>query len=151
MGQKRTRVGTAGDAHERRRLHFEKSALVEVAPDPRDDLAAQEHRVEHGPVDDEIDITPAIARLGIGQAMKLLRQRPQTLREDDEFARCDRELAGFRAKRFAANADDVAAIERIHERKHLAQIGGAEERLDAPGLIGQISERDFLTHAAHIA
>ena len=64
-------------------------------------------------VDDEIEIALAVADLDVGQAVPLLGQRQQALREEVQPRRPDRELVGLGAEQASLDADPVAEIEQL--------------------------------------
>ena len=86
--------GAAGDRLHHRRLDLEEAARVEERADAR----ARAPRAPEDPprlrVGDEVDVALAVAQLDVGQAVPLLRQRPQRLGEERQIARRDRQLAG---------------------------------------------------------
>ena len=80
-----------------------------------DDAAA---RLEHAPrigVDDEIEVALPVADLDVGQAVPLLRQRQQALREEVQPRRPDRELVGLGPEQAPLDADPVAEIEQLED------------------------------------
>ncbi len=64
-------------------------------------------------VDDQIEIPLAIADLDVRQAVPLLGQREQALREKVQSRRPDRELVRLGAEQPALDADPVAEIEQL--------------------------------------
>jgi hypothetical protein len=91
----------AGNRLHHRRLDFEETARRQHVADGRDGAAAQFEHAAHVGVDDEIEVTLAIARLDVLKAMPLLRQRQETLREERERRRPDREFVGLGAEEMA--------------------------------------------------
>ena len=68
-------------------------------------------------IDDEIEIALAIADLDIRQAVPLLRQREQALREEMQTRRPDRQLVGFRPEETSLDADPVAEVQQLEDPK----------------------------------
>ena len=86
MRDERPRQRAAGDRLHHRRLDLEIAARRQELADRRDDPAA---RLEHAPrvgVDDQIEVALAVADLDVGQAVPLLGQRQQALREEVQRA-----------------------------------------------------------------
>ena len=100
--------GAARDRLHHRRLDLQEAARVEEPPQRRDEpRAEQEDRADVG-VHDEVHVTLPIAGLHVLEAVPLLGQRPQRLREEAPRLDVDRELAGARAEHLARDADEVA-------------------------------------------
>ena len=110
MRLKRTRRRTAGIRNQHRGLHFHKSSAVEEIADLLNDLRALYKRVLHFRVHDEIDVSLAVAHIGVRQAVELLRQHLQALREQRHSRSVNGNLAGFCLEHLAAHADDVADV-----------------------------------------
>ena len=121
VGDERLGRGAAGDRVQHRRLDLE-IALGDEAPAQRgNDLAAPAQGQAALLAHDQIEIALAIARLDVGEAMMLLGQRQQRLRENLDLAAVDGELAARRAAHDARRADDIADIEEPHERELLGR------------------------------
>ena len=108
MRLKRARRRTAGIRNQHRGLHFHKSSAVEEIADLLNDLRALYKRVLHFRVHDEIDVS--LAGIRIRQAVELLRQHLQALREQRHGRSVNGNLAGLRLKHLAAHANDVADV-----------------------------------------
>ena len=67
-------------------------------------------------VHDQVDVALAVARLGVGQPVPLVRQRPQRLRQQAQPLDLDRQLAGLRAEQRALGAEDVADVLVLERR-----------------------------------
>ena len=110
----RPRHGPAGDRLHHRRLDFEVPAIVQEAPDRREQAAPH---LEHAPrirVDDQIEVALAVADLHVLQPVPLLGQRQMALARNSSAARPDRELVGLRAEQVARDTDVVAEVEQTH-------------------------------------
>src|ERR1051325_5377954 len=115
MRDERPRRGAGGDRLHHRRFDLEKIPLLEKAPDDADDARALlEQRLDIG-VDHEIDVALAVARLDVGEAVPLLGQRPQALREQLQPGRLDRQLLRLGAEELSPDTDDVAQIELLEK------------------------------------
>lgn len=109
----RARCCAAGDRREYRRLDLEVIAIIEVRADGLDDLRALAEGVADLRVHDEVEVALAVTDVDVLQAVELLRQRAQRLREQVEVLDADRHLAAVRLEDDAADADDVADIELL--------------------------------------
>ena len=101
MRHERPRQRAAGDRLHHRRLDFEEAVRLQ-------ELANRRHRgganLEHAPhvgIDDQIEIALAIADLDVLQAVPLLGQRQEALREELQRRGPDRQLVGLGAKQVA--------------------------------------------------
>ena len=74
-------VGAARDRVEHRGFDLDEAVLLHVAADGRDGLKARQKACTTFLIDDEIGVALAVARLGVGEALVLVRKRPQALRE----------------------------------------------------------------------
>ena len=79
MGLERVWPRHRRDGLQHRGLHFEETALAEETADVGDDLGAHAEGVAGFLVDHQVDVALAVALLGVGQAMVLVRQRTQRL------------------------------------------------------------------------
>ena len=115
MRDERPRERAAGDRLHHRRLDLEVAARGHELADRRDDAAARLEDAARVGIDDEIEIALPVADLDVGQAVPLLRQRQQALRQEVQPRRPDRELVGLRAEQPALDADPVAEIEQLED------------------------------------
>ena len=81
-----------------RRLDLEEVEGIERIPEVGDDARARAEHLARGLVHDEVDVALAIARLGVGQAMPLVGQRPQRLGQQPHLLHAHRQLARARAE-----------------------------------------------------
>ncbi len=110
MGLERPRRGAARNRLHHRRLDLEETQRVEERAQVPDDRRAHP---EHPPavlVHDQIDVAATVAKLGIGDAMPLVRQRTQRLGEQHDALGAHRELARPGAEQHALGAEDVAHV-----------------------------------------
>ena len=84
-----------------------------------DDLRARDEDLADLRVGDQIQIALAVADLHVFQAVPLLGHREQRLRQEIQMFDVDAQLAGPGAEQVALDADDVADIEQLVERKIL--------------------------------
>src|SRR3569832_328603 len=111
----RARRGTADDRVHHRRLDLEETTRVEERPDAAHDLRAlAEHRADLGS-DREIDVALAVARLDIAEAVPLVGQGTQRLRDDPQALRQDRQLAALGPERGAFDDDLIAGVEVVDD------------------------------------
>ena len=108
----RPRHGAAVQRLQDRRLDLDEAALVEEAADGADHVRALDEALLDLVVDDEVEVAAAVARLHVGEAVELLRQRTQRLGEQAEVVNLERELAAAGADHGALGAEDVAHVQR---------------------------------------
>ena len=101
----------AGDGLEDRRLDLDELPRLEEAADRGDDPRAQQQAAARLPVHDEVEVALAVHLLGVGEAVPLLGQRPQRLREERARLDADGDLAGLRPEERPPRPDDVAQVE----------------------------------------
>ena len=106
-------VGTTQDGMHHGGLDLHVAVGLHVAADETDDLAALAEGVADLRVHDEVEVALAVTDVDILQAVELLRQRAQRLREQVEVLDADRHLAAVRLEDDAADANDVADIELL--------------------------------------
>ena len=124
------------------RLDLDEAALGQE-PAHRGDR--REPDVEDAPrvvVRDEVDVALAVARVGVGEAVPLLGQRPQRLREQLERRDVDRELAELGLHDLALDADPVAAVDLVAEPRErvLAELALTHEELQLAGSVAHLRE-----------
>ena len=148
----RARRGTARDRLHHRRLDLEEVERVQEVAQVADDARAGAEHAAALLVHDEIDVALAVARLGVGKAVPLVRQRPQRLHQQSHRLRAHRQLAGLGAEQHAGRADDVADVPALEGLVGGAQRLGLQEQLDLPGAVGDLGEaglaHDALEHHA---
>ncbi len=136
----RERAAVAGLQH--RRLHLDEAFGVEIAPDRRDDLRAQEEQLSRLLVHQEVEVALAVARLRVGQTVERVRERPRVAREHRQLVDGERGLAAPRLRRTSAGSDDVAEV-----NVDVARASRIAHELDAPGAVDEVEE-DELPHLA---
>ncbi|MCY1443103.1 hypothetical protein D9M71_595020 [compost metagenome] len=110
VGLERLGRGTTGDGLQHRGFHFEETAVVEEVADVGDHLGAHAEGLAHLLVDDQVDVALAVAGLGIGQAVELVRQRTQRFGQQAGFLHVDVQVTLAGTGQHAADADDVAQV-----------------------------------------
>ena len=144
MRDERARQRAARHRLHHRRLDFEEAARDQKLANRRDDAAAHLEDASRVRVDDQIEIALPIAGLDVLEAVPLLRQRQQALREELQRRRMDAELVGLRPEQVALDADPVAEVEQLEdaevERGHgiLADVD-----LNARAAVGELQEPAF--------
>ena len=111
----RPRQRAAGNRLHHRRLDFEIPARGHERADRGDHAASRLEDPARIGIDDEIEVALPVADFDVGQAVPLLRQRQQALREEVQPRRPDRELVGFRPEQTALDADPVAEVEQLED------------------------------------
>ena len=139
--------GTACDVMHHRRLDFEEAPCIQPAPHRSDDARTRDEDLARFGCHDEIDIALAVTLLDIGQAMELVRQRPQRLGQQAQPFDLDRQLAGLGAHQGAFGGEDVADVPAFERIVGVAQRGRLQEQLDVAADITQLGERG-LAHEA---
>ena len=115
MRDERPRQRAAGDRLHHRRLDLEVAARRHELADRGDDPAAGLEDAARVGVDDEVEVALPVADLDVGQAVPLLGQRQQALRQEVQPRRPDRELVGLGAEQPPFDADPVAEIEQLED------------------------------------
>ncbi len=148
----RLRDRAARNHLQHRRLDFHEVERVEEAAQVLHDARARAEHLAALVADDQVDVALAVALLDIGQAVPLVRQRPQRLDQQPQLLDLDRELAGARLEQRAFGADDVADVPALELVVGLAERGLLQEQLDRAAAIGNPGERrlahDALRHHA---
>ena len=144
IGDKGPRRGTAGNHLQHRRFRLDKIAIHQVAAHALDDFRAHLESVAGLLVDDQIHIALAVTGFGIGEALVLLRQRPQGLGQQHILihGHIQIALAGF--AQGAAHPDDIAQIPMLRFLLHF--LGGID--LDTAGHVLQHLEGFAIQHQA---
>ncbi len=98
--------------------------------------------------DDEVDVALAIALLHVGQAVVLVRQTAQRLRQQADSVDLDREFAGLGAHEHARGTDDVTEVPAFEGLVgFLAQGALMDEQLDATRAVLHLHEADLALSA----
>ena len=123
----RARRSTAGDVLERGGFHFRVAGFVEDGTQGADSFGTLVERVLHLRIDDEVDVTTAVAQFGIlkrvvDHTVLFFRRGEwlEALGQHGDFASVYRHLAGLRAEHEALHAHEVAEaaarVEQFEER-----------------------------------
>jgi hypothetical protein len=131
-----------------RRLDLHEPALGEERahrgqrPEPDREHAA---RVVVG---DEVDVALPEPSVGVGEAVPLLRQRAQRLRQQLEALDVDRQLAPFGLHDGAGHADPVAALDAGTEavERVVAELRLVDEQLQRPDPVADGREHQLSLH-----
>ena len=117
VGDERPRVRTAGDRLEDGGLDLEEAARVEGSAQRPDHRAAGSEMTALHHAAEKVEVTLAVSRLLVLEAVVLLRGRLQGLDQQGDLRRGDSGLTPPRSHDVAADADDVAEVEEPHQRK----------------------------------
>jgi hypothetical protein len=119
-------------------LHLDKAALVEIAPDPCNDPAAEDEVATRLLIDEQVEVALPVARLGIDETMESVRQGPLDLGEKLELVDGKRRLASPRPRGNAHRSDEIA---KVHVRRPRSVFGA--EKLQGPGAIDEVEKGQF--------
>ncbi len=151
MGLERAGRGAAGLLRlvEGRGLDLEVAALVEEPADGGDDAGPLLEGVPDPRRGHQVEVALPVALLDVGQAVPLLGQRPDGLREDGEGGRLHGELPGLGPGGRSAGGDDVAHVEELEDLEgRLAHAVPLHPDLDLAGTVADLEE-GRLAEAAH--
>ena len=137
MGDERVREGAAVARLQHRGLDLDEPVGIEVAPDRRDDAAAQQEIRARLLVHQQVEVALAIAGLDVREPVEGVGQRRADLPEQLELDHLQRRLAATGLRRVPADADDVAEVD----------VDLACEQLEPPAPVDEVEERD-LPHLA---
>ena len=141
-------VRAARHALQHRRLDLDEVPRVQLGPD-----GAKQRRASGGgaaglEVGREVQVAAALLQVGVLQAVPLLGQRAQGLREHRERPDLQRQLTALRADHEALGAHDVAEVDLVQQRAaRLVERGALAEELDVAGGVAQDQEGQ-LAHPA---
>ena len=149
VGDERPRGRPAGDGVEDRGLHLDVAQAVQHGADGADDAAAADEGLLHLRVDNQVDVSLAVAQVGVLQAVELLRHGEQRLRQQADLPRMDGDFAPARLEHVPLHADDVADIPVIFEVgvARFPDLVDFQINLDAAGAVVQVHEAGL----AHVA
>ena len=147
VGGERPGGRAAGDVMHHRRFHFQEAARVEPAAQRGDDARTRHEHLARLRRHDQVDVALAVALLDVGEAMELVRQRPQRLHQQAQLVDLDRQLAGLGAHRRAFGGDDVADVPALERVVGRAQRRRLQEQLDTAAHVLHGGERG-LAHDA---
>jgi hypothetical protein len=115
----------------------------------RDHLRTHAEGVAHFFVDDQVDVTLAVALLGVGQAVVLVRQRAQRLGQQAHVGHFDVQVALAGTGQGAFGGDDVAQVPGLDRGQGFFGQGLAVDvDLDATGHVLDHHERATVEHDA---
>jgi len=116
-----------------RRFDFQIVVPHEELADRLNDPGARDEYLARFVVCDEVEITLAIFLFLIGQAVELLRQRAQCLRQQTHLSDAHRKLARLGFEQHTRRAENVAEVVMLELVVRLfAGVVVADEQLDAP-------------------
>ena len=111
----RARGRAARERLHHRRLHLDEAARVEEAADEPHDLRPDLERPARLRRDDEVDVALPVLPLDVRQAVPLVGQRPQGLREEIEGARPHGQLPRARPEDRSGDSHVVAEVELLQK------------------------------------
>ena len=139
---------TAGIRHQHGGLDLQEAAGIQIVPDAAENSGTVDEGLAHVLVHHQIHVALPVAQIGIGQAVILLRQGLERLREQGNRAGTHRDFAALGAEHRALHADDVANVQLAAIGKgFLAHVVHLDIELNPARPILQIGE-DRLAHAA---
>ena len=107
---KGTGSGAAGIGNQHGRFHFHEALAVQVTADGADDLGPLDEGILHFRIHDQVHIPLAVAHIGIGEAVILLRQDLQALAQQGQLAGMDGDFSGLGLENLTLQADDIADV-----------------------------------------
>ena len=144
VGDKWLCVCAAKNLLKNRGLNLHVAVGLHKLTDDGDNLGALAEHVADLGVHDEVNVALAITNLAVGEAVELLRQRTQRLREDLQRGDCQGKLAAASAHDSAGCADDVAKVEKTQELPVLlVKVVDAAEELNLAGVVLYHNKRDL--------
>ena len=144
IGGERPGGGAAGFGVQHRGLDLDVAALDEERPDGGDHREPDREDPAGVVVGDEIDVAHPEPGVDVAEAVPLLGEGPQRLREQLERGDLHRQLAAFGAQHAALGTDPVAAVELVEAVVGVGPDRGVgHEQLDAPGPVAQGGEREL--------
>lgn len=147
VGFERLGRRAARDGLQHRRLDFEEVTFDEELANVRDHLRTHTERVAGFFVDHQVDVTLAVALLGVGQAVVLVGQRAQRLGQQAHVGHFDVQVALAGTGQGAFGADDVAQVPGFDGGQGFFRQGLAVDiDLDAPGHVLDNHERATVEH-----
>jgi len=143
--------GATEDRLQDRRLDLEVAEAVEVVAHLAHDPTAHREAGAHVGVREQVHVAHPVALLGVGQAVPLLRGRPQRLAREHDLGRPKGGFALLRGAEFAGHADQVVALDLLAVRPELRRQSVAlEADLQRAAAVGQMREAQ-LAEVAHDA
>ena len=115
VGDEGTRGGAAIERLHHGRLDFDELAGFQLAAEGRNDARARHEDLADVGVRDQVEISLAISRLHVFEAVPFLRHGEQSLAEELQLFGVNAEFAGARAEQVAFDTEDVADIEKLEE------------------------------------
>ena len=149
MGEERSGDGPARLGLEDRCLDLDEVLGLHVAAHSGNGGEADLEHLAAVRVGQKVDFALAVAGVCLGQAVPLVGQWAQRLRQEPQLAGVDGELAAAAGDDFPFGADPVAEVDRIKYRGGLfGEYGHLQQQLDGTGHIGQRGKGE-LPVAAH--
>ena len=129
-----------------RRLDLDEAVFVEHAAHRGDHTAAGDGVVPRLLVDHQVEVALAVARLGVGQPVELLRQRPQRLGQQRPAGHPDGQLAAAAREHLALHSQQVAEVELPQVVVPRRDVRGGLQ-LDPPAGVDQVEEHGLAVAA----
>ena len=111
LGDERLSRCAAGNRLHHRCLDLHESARVQKVSNFGNDLTAFEEDVLHLIVAHQVEVTLAVANLGVFESVPFGWRRAQSLGKNHECGELDRNFTGFGGEHRAAHADEIAEVE----------------------------------------
>ena len=127
-----------------RRLDLHEAAGLQRATEAGDHGVADVERPTCRSVDHQVGVALAEPRVGIGEPVPLVRERPDRLGEQFERVNLDRQLTGSGRHHRAVDADPIAAVELLDVSEAVvADHGPGDEQLQLDASIGDGREHEL--------
>ncbi|CRM89846.1 hypothetical protein [Pseudomonas sp. 22 E 5] len=149
VGFERLGRGTTRDGLQHRRFHFEEVTLHQEAADVRNHLRTHAEGLAHVFVDDQVNVALAVALLGVGQTVVLVRQRAQRLGQQAHAGHFNVKIALAGTRQGANGCNDVAHVPGFHRGQGFFRQGfTVDVHLNATGHVLDHHERATVEHDA---
>jgi hypothetical protein len=145
VGGERPGIGSSVYRLENGGLELEESVIIKIPADQRDNPAPVPESLPAFLVDNQVDVTLAIAFLDIGEPVELLGQGADSLAQESECIYPDCDLAQFCPEHMAGNPNDVSPLDELIEELELllAEIVFTDIELDLATLVPDVSKDGF--------
>ena len=148
VSYKGTRRRSAGNDVEQRGFHFNVIQLIQLPAENGNNLRALDKGVLDGRIHNEIQITLAIARICVLQAVEFFGQRTQGFGQQLVSPVADGNFSALGTENFSRHFDQIADVEILPGFIALfAQLVDLAENLNAPRAVLQVDKAHF-AHAA---
>ena len=140
-GRERPRVRAARHRLEDRTLGLDEAAFVQHLARSPEDRRARGEEAAGSLVRDQMEVATPLLQIRVPEAVPLLRQRTERLRQHRPAGDEDRELATTRRPDRAGGRDDVAEIHLVEERERLGlQLGLVADELEVAAAVTEREE-----------